>query len=99
MQELRRVQSHARIIPLIYASAIAIPLLVSGFTLQAKTVSSHRVICTIKRTCGARLLKRLGGGVVVFAGAFSILADVLEFSEFSEGVNAYRRGAFDEAAA
>src|SRR5436190_6878768 len=101
MQELRRVQSHARIIRLIYASAIAIPLqlLVSSFTLQAKTVSSQRVISTIKGTCGARLLKRLGAGTLVFASAFSILAAADKSSEFSEGANAYRRGAFDEAAA
>jgi CHAT domain-containing protein/Tfp pilus assembly protein PilF len=70
-----------------------------SFTLQTETVSSHEVIFRINRTCWARLVKPLAAGAVAFACAFSIFAVDDKFSEFSEGLSAYRRGLFDEAAA
>src|SRR5262249_53249725 len=70
-----------------------------GFTLRAETVSSQRVIFRIKRTCGARWLMRLGAVVVALACTFPIIAAAGDDFEFTEGLGAYRRGAFDEAAA
>ncbi len=57
------------------------------------------MIFRIKRTCGARLTKWLSTGAVAFGCGFTVFAAADDFSEFSEGLNAYRRGAFDEAAA